>query len=163
MCYSSVKDRTTYDNGEKLDNHISDEDYLTCHKIWSEFNIKNVGGYHDHYLKKDVLLIADVFKKFIDTSLKFYKLDSCHYFVSSKLSQDAMLKITGVKLEKRSDTEMYLFNKKGLRGEISYIAKRYAKTNDVYIENHDHTKPSKFIKYLDMNNISRYLPYGRFK
>ena len=27
--YSSVKDGTTDDDGEKLDRHISDEDYLT--------------------------------------------------------------------------------------------------------------------------------------
>ena len=31
-----------------------------------------MGDYHDHYLKKDVLLLADVFKKFIDTCLKFF-------------------------------------------------------------------------------------------
>ena len=30
-----------------------------------------MGDYHDHYLKKDVLLLADVFKKFSDTCLKF--------------------------------------------------------------------------------------------
>ena len=30
--YSSVKDGTTSDSGEKLDGHISDEDYLTCKK-----------------------------------------------------------------------------------------------------------------------------------
>ena len=30
--YSSVKDGTTGDNGEKLDGHIRDEDYLTCKK-----------------------------------------------------------------------------------------------------------------------------------
>ena len=37
---SSVKDRTTGNNGEKLDSHISDEDYLTCKKIWNECNMK---------------------------------------------------------------------------------------------------------------------------
>ena len=31
--YSSVKDGRTGDNGEKLDGHISNEDYLTCKKI----------------------------------------------------------------------------------------------------------------------------------
>ena len=30
--YSSVKDGTTNDSGEKFDSHISDEDYLTCKK-----------------------------------------------------------------------------------------------------------------------------------
>ena len=54
---------------------------------------------YDHYLKKDVLLLA-VFEKFIDTCLKFYKLDPCHYFSSPGLSWDVMLKMTGVKLTK---------------------------------------------------------------
>ena len=43
--YSSVKDGTTSDSGEKLDGHnghIKDEDYLTCKKIWNEFNMKNM-------------------------------------------------------------------------------------------------------------------------
>ena len=104
--YNSVKHRTTGDNGEKLDGHISDEDYLTCNKIWNEFNMKNMGDYHNHYLKKDVLLLADVFEKFIDTCLKFYKLDPCHYFSSHGLSWDAMLKMTGVKLGKISNIDM---------------------------------------------------------
>ena len=62
--------------------------------------MKNMCDYHDHYLKKDVLSLADIFQKFIDKCLKFYRLDSCHYFSSPGLSWDAMLKMTGVKLEK---------------------------------------------------------------
>ena len=73
--YRSVKDGKTGENGEKLDSHISDEEYLTCNKIWDVFKMKNMGDYHDHYLKKDVLLLADVFEKFIDTCMKFYGLD----------------------------------------------------------------------------------------
>ena len=69
--YNSVKEGITGDNGEKLDGHINDEYYLTCKKIWNEFNMKNMGDYHDHYLKKDVLVLADAFKNFIDTGLKF--------------------------------------------------------------------------------------------
>ena len=61
--------------------------------------------------------------------LKFYKLDPCHYFSSPGLSWNAMLKMTGVKLEKISNTDMYLFIGKRLRGGISYIAKRYSITN----------------------------------
>ena len=41
--------------------------------------------------KKDVLLLSDVFEKFIVTCLKYYKLDPCHYFSSSGLSWDATL------------------------------------------------------------------------
>ena len=69
--YSSVKDKTTGDNGEKLDSLISHKDYLTCNKIRTEFSMKNMGDYHDHYLKKYILLLVDVFEEFIDTCLKF--------------------------------------------------------------------------------------------
>ena len=127
-----------------------------------------MGDCHDHYLEKDVLLLTDVSEKFIDTCLKFYGLDPCHYFSSPGLSWDAMLKITGVKLEKIFNIDMYLFIEKGLRGGISYIIKRFAKGNNKYIKDYDPKKSSKFITYLDMNNLhdwamSGYLPYGGFK
>ena len=60
--YSSIKDGKTNDNGQKLDGHISNKDYLRCQKIWNDFNMKKKDNYHDHYLKKDVLLLADVLK-----------------------------------------------------------------------------------------------------
>ena len=62
--------------------------------------MKNMSDYHDHCLKKDVLLLTDVFEKSIGTCLKFYGLDPCHYLSSLGLSWDAMLKMTGVKLKK---------------------------------------------------------------
>ena len=70
-----------------------------------------------------------------------------------------MLKTTGVRLENIVDIE------KGLRGGISYIAKRYAKANNKYIKNYN---PKKFITFLDMNNLyglamKVYLPQGGFK
>ena len=37
--YRSSKDITTGDNGEKLNCHIADEEYLACIKIWSESNM----------------------------------------------------------------------------------------------------------------------------
>ena len=58
--------------------------------------------------------------------MKYYGLDPCHYFSSPGLTWDAMLKMTGIKLEKISDFDKYLFIEKELRGGISYIAKRYA-------------------------------------
>ena len=112
-----------------------------------------MGDYHNHYLKQDVLLLADVFEKFIDTCLKFYKLDPCHYFSSPGLRWDAMLKMTAVKFKKITDIDMYLFIEKGLRGGFSYIAKRYSEANNNYLKDYDPKKTSKFISYLDMNNL----------
>ena len=58
--------------------------------------MNSMGDYHYLQLKTDVLLLADVFEKFINTCLKYYGLDPCHYFSSLGLSWDAMLKMTGI-------------------------------------------------------------------
>ena len=127
-----------------------------------------MGDYHDHYLKKNVLLLTNVFEKFIDTCLKYYELDPCHYFSSPELSWDALLKMTDVKSEKMSDIDKYLFIENGSRGGVSYIAERYAKANNKYMNDYDSNKPSTFITYLDKNNLygwtmSEYLPYEQFE
>ena len=150
--YSFAKDGTTGDDGEKLDGHIGDEDYLTCKKVLNELNIKNMGDHHNHYLKKDVLLLAHVFDKSIDTCLKFCALNPCHYFSSPGLRRFAMFRMISVRLEKISDIDMYLFIKNELRGGICYIAKRYSKANNKHMNSYDPIKPSSYISYLDMNN-----------
>ena len=43
---------------------------------------------------------------------------------------------------------MYLFIEKGLRGGISYIAKRYSKSNNKYIKDYDFRKRSKYYRTL---------------
>ena len=78
--YSSIKDGKIGDAGKISDGHINANDYVACKKIWNKFEMKNIGDYHDHYLKKDILLLTDVFERFIDTCLKYYGLDPCHYF-----------------------------------------------------------------------------------
>ena len=61
--------------------------------------------------------------------------------------------MTGKKLEIISDFDKYVLTEKGLRGGISYIAKRYAKANNKYMNDYDPKKLSTFISYLDMNNL----------
>ena len=104
-----------------------------------------MGQYHDLYLKTDVLLLADVFEKFINTCFNNYELDPSHYFSSPGLSWDSMLKMTGVELEKISNIDVHNFIEKRMRGGISYISKRYAKVGDI--------KKKKSIIYWDMNNL----------
>ena len=107
--YSSIKDGKIGDDGKISDGCIDVNDYYTCKKTRDKFEMKNMGDYHDHYLKKDVLLLAGVFEKFINTCLKYYGLDPCHYFSSPGLSWDALLKMTDIELQKISDIDKYLF------------------------------------------------------
>ena len=110
--YSSTKDGKIGDNGKISDGHISVKNYLTCEKTWDKLEMENMGDYQDHYLKKDVLLLVDVYETFIGTCLKYCGLDPCHYFSSPGLNWDAMLKMTDIKLEKISNIDKYLFIEK---------------------------------------------------
>ena len=112
-----------------------------------------MGNYHDLYLKADVLLLTDAFEKFIGVCLEYYGLDPCYYFSSPGLSWDAMLKMTGVGLKIISDMAIYLFVEESMRGDFSYIANRYNKANNKYLKLYDDSKPSKYITYLDGNNL----------
>ena len=130
--------------------------------------MNTMGDYHDLYLKTNVLLLADVLEKFISTCLDYYGLDPCHYFSSPGLSWDAMLKMKRIELDLISDTDTHLFIEKGTRGDISYISKRHSKAINKYMECYDSSKESKYITYLDANNLcgwtmSHYLPYSGFK
>ena len=150
------------------DQHITNDEYNHARKVWKAFNIKTMGEYHDLYLKSDVLLLADVFESFRKTCLQYYKLDPCHYFTSPGLSWDAMLKMTNIKLELMTDVDMFQFIEKGMRGGVSYIANRHGKANNKYMNKYDEKAPSKYIMYLDANNLygwamSQYLPTGNFK
>ena len=74
------------------DEDISEREYRHAQKVWKTFRIKNMGQYHDFYLKSDVLLLADVFQNFQEACLSNYGLDPCHYVTSPGLAWDAMLK-----------------------------------------------------------------------
>ena len=150
------------------DRHITDDEYDHAKKVWNTFMIKTMGEYHDLYLVSDVLLLTDVFENFRKTCMQYYKLDPCHYFTSPGLSWDAMLKMTNIKLELMTDIDMFQFIEKGMRGGVSYIANRYGNANNKYMKEYDKYAPSKYIMYLDANNLygwamSQYLPTGNFK
>ena len=119
-------------------------------------------------MKTDVLLLCDVFERFINVCLEYYGLNPCHYFSSPGLAWDAMLKMTGIELELISDVEMHLFIEKGMHGGISYIEKRYCRENNKYVKGYDASSDNSFIMYFDANNLygwamMQYLLYGGFR
>ena len=151
-----------------MTNMVTNGEYDHATKIWKTIKIKTMVEYHDLYLKSDVLFLADLFESFRKTCLQYYKCDPCHYFTSPGLSWDAMLKMTDIKLELMTDVDMFQFIEKGMRGGVSYIANRYGKANNKYMEEHDENAPSKYIMYLDANNLygwamSQNSPTGNFR
>ena len=55
-------------------------------KICKEFKIKNLGGYHDLYVKSDTLLLADVFQNFRNKCIEIYELDPAHFLSAPEIA-----------------------------------------------------------------------------
>ena len=58
---------------------IDDTDYRHGNNVFKGFKLENLGDYHDLYVQKDTLLLADVFENFRDLSIKEYELDTAHF------------------------------------------------------------------------------------
>ena len=130
--------------------------------------MKTVKDYHNLCLKCDVLLLADVFEKLRNNSLKNYGLCPSHYLSASALSCDAMLNMKKVELKLIPDPDMFIFPEKGMRGGVSYISNRYSKANNIHLKSYDTRQESKPNIPWGTNNlygdtISKFLTKNAFK
>ena len=147
---------------------ITGEDYAHAHTVWCEFELPNVGQYHDLCVLTDVLALAGVFDNFRDIFFNYYELDAAHFCTSPGLAWQASLKMTGVHLELETGIDMHLFIEQGLRGGISTITHRYAKASNKDVPDYDPSQQSSHVTYLDANNpcgwaMSQALPIDGFR
>jgi hypothetical protein len=144
---------------ELSNEHISDADYERAQKVWKKFNLKNLGEYHDLYLKSDVLLLTDIFENFRTMCLEYYNLDPAHYYTLPNYAWDAMLLKTNEELgevhelEQIHDLEMYEMIESGLRGGMCQVSQKHIEANNKYMKDYDDTKESSYINYLDANSL----------
>ena len=148
---------------------INESDYKHAQRVWEEFGVRNIGDYHDLYIRTDVLVLANVFEAFRDTCLKHYSLDPAHFYTSPRLAWKACLKKSGVRLELLTDPDMLLMFERGIRGGITQAVHRYALANNKYMRDlYDPNKESSYLQCLDANNLygwamSQPLPTSKFK
>ena len=148
---------------------LSLEDYNFAQKAWSIFKCETMKDYMEAYLLCDVLLLADVFENFRTKSIQDYKIDPCYYFSTPHFTLDAFLKKSQIELDLIMDPNMYLFLKKGIRGGLSMVSKRYSRANHPGMKHlYNPKKKLKHILYIDANNLygqamMRPLPFQNFK
>ena len=135
---------------------ISDEDYLHVQTIWREFNIQNMGEYHDLYLLTDTLLLANVFNEYRSVCIDNYDLDPVHFYTAPGLSWQALLKSTKLLLRPLLDENMLTMFESGIRGGIVQVVHQYAKANNECMKLYNPSLPSTYMVYLDLNNLYRW-------
>ena len=127
-----------------------------------------MGEYHDLYLRTDVVLLANVFESFRRVCSENYGLSPSHFYTAPGLAWKACLKKTGIRLELLLDPDMLLMFERGIRGGITQSVHRWAAANNPYMGfEYDKSKPTKYLQYLDVNNLygwamSQPLPTGGF-
>ena len=147
---------------------VNDEDYKHACSVWSEFRIRNMGEYHDLYLRTDVVLLANIFESFRRVCLENYGLNPSHFYTAPGLAWKACLKKTGIRLELLLDPDMLLMFERGIRGGITQSVHRWAAANNPDMgSEYDPSCPTKYLQYLDVNNLygwamSQPLPTGGF-
>ena len=148
---------------------ISEKDHQHACEVWNEFDLKNMGDYHDLYLKTDVILLANIFESFRKVCLDNYGLDPAHFYTAPGLAWKACLEKTGVNLELLKDPDMLLMFEHGIRGGITWSVHKWAIANNPYMGcEYDPLRPTNYLQYLDANNLygwamSQPLPTGEFK
>ena len=91
-----------------------------------------------------------------DVCIENFSLHPNRYHTLTGLAWYVALKITEVRLKLLSDPDMLLMVEKGIRG-VAMTSHRYGKTNNPYMgDKYDKTEPSKYLVYLDANNLYRW-------
>ena len=94
-------------------------------------NIKTGKEFTDLYLKSDVILLADVFEKFIKVSLKEFEINPLYCVSLPGYTWECGLKYTNIKLQTLQDLNMILIIENNIRGGISSVmGDRYIKSDE---------------------------------
>ena len=143
----------------KLKNKCPDDKEIDrTREIIKKFNIKNGKELTELYLKSDVILLADVFEKFIKISVEEFGINPLYCVSLPGYTWQCGMKYTDINLQTLQDKDMNLLLENNIRGGISSVM------GDRYIKSDENKK----ILYVDANNLyghsmSQPLPYDEIK
>ena len=118
------------------------------------FNIKDGEELTKLYCRSDVILLADVFEKFVKVSTKEYKINPLYCVSLPGYTYQCALKYTDNKLQTIQDKDLILLIENNIRGGVSSVmGNRYVKSDE-----------NNKIMYADATNLyghsmSQFLPY----
>ena len=121
--------------------------------VYTSFRCKNLYEYTILYNHTDTLLLAEIFMVYRKVILDNFQMDANHFLGIPSLAFNLMLKVSKVKLELISDPEINTFFRKSIRGGMSFITTRYAKSDYTNSTIENCQKQMTHIRYIDGNNL----------
>ena len=93
-------------------NMITDADYMHGKRLRKDFEINNLGEYHELYVQGDTSLLDDTFEKFQNIYLEIYESDPVHFLTAPELAWQVAIKKTKIKLVLLTDVDMLLMHQR---------------------------------------------------
>ena len=87
----SLPEKEDFYSHLKMEN-ITGADYALVKRVCKDFEIRNLGYYHNLYVQINTLLLTDVFEYFRNMCLEIYELDITHFLSPPGLKWQAALK-----------------------------------------------------------------------
>ena len=142
-----------------MKNDYPDDSHIErTREIIKLFNIKDGRELTKLYCKSDVILLLDVFEKFVEVSTEEYKINPLYCVSLPGYTYQCALKNTDNKLQTLQDKDLILLIENNIRGGISSVmGNRYVKSDE-----------DNKISYVDANNLyghsmSQFLPYDEIE
>ena len=129
------------------------EDYHFAKNVYNTFNCQNLYEYTLLYNHTDTLLLAEIMMVYRKIIQDHFKMDINHFLGIPGLSFNIMLKISKVRLELISNPEICDFFRNSIRGGMSFIATRRAKSDYIDSDVKNCSKRMTHIRYIDGNNL----------
>ena len=142
----------------KLKNDYPDDEIERTREIVKLFNIKDGEELTRLYCKSDVILLADVFEKFVKVSTEEYKIIPLYCVSLPGYTYQCALKNTDIKLQTLQDKDLILLLENNIRGVVSSVmGDRYVKSDE-----------NNTVLYADATNLyghsmSQMLPYDEIE
>ena len=119
---------------------IPDADYTHAKVVCKDFEIKDLGEYHDLYVQRNTLLLDALFTSFLSICLEISELDPARCFATPGLALQEACKKSKVKLDLLTDIDMLLMLEKVIRGGMYHAIYQHLKANNKYMKDYDKNK-----------------------
>ena len=148
MDYQEEFDETSLSEKEDFYSHvnmqdITDADYAHAKRFCEDFEIKNLGKYHDSHVQRKTLL-ANVFETFRNMCLEIYEFDPAHFLTAPGLAWQSDL---------LTDINVLLMLEKGIRRTTCHSIYRYAKASNKYMKVYHKNKEPLYLQYWIVNSL----------